>query len=31
VPFYYDDEDICEEFGKSKGNLNNSKLGKWIK
>ena len=31
MPFYYDDEDICEEFGKSKGNLNNSKLGKWIK
>lgn len=31
IPFNYDDEDICQEFGQAKGQLNNSKLGKWIK
>lgn len=31
IPFDYDNENICEEFGQAKGNLNHSKLGEWIK
>ena len=31
IPFDYNNENICEEFGKAKGNLNHSKLGEWIK
>lgn len=30
-PWNYDNEQICQDFGKAKGNLNNSKLGRWIK
>ena len=30
IPFDADDEDMAEEFGRAKGELNNSKLGKYI-
>lgn len=31
IPFDYNNESVCESFGKSKGDLNKSELGKWIK
>lgn len=31
IPFDYDDEEIAEQFGQAKGDLNKSTLGKWIK
>lgn len=30
IPFNYHNEIICEQFGRAKGNLNKSKLGKFI-
>lgn len=31
IPFDYNNEIVCESFGKAKGDLNKSELGKWIK